>query len=189
MIHEKGVPDHADAGGKSRMVAPWPVPGPGDDASRRGRAAQPSPADWLTLQQAACELGVSAGTARRMVRDGRLRHRIVPRPGGFAYRIYLPDSRHASGLHPDAHGGPPASPPRAPLRLADYVRDRDAADAGEQIRRLEEQVARLSDALSRALRLKHKALPPAVGAAAGSRVRPYERYRWLARRRRWWPFR
>jgi excisionase family DNA binding protein len=173
------------------MVALRSVPGPGDDAARDGRAAQPNPADWLTLQQAACELGISASTARRMIRDGRLRNRIVPRPGGFAYLIYLPNSRHAGGLHPDAHGDRPAPPGRKPVRLADYVRQHDAGtgdDAGDQIRRLEAQVERLSEALSRALRLKQKALPPGIGAAAADRTHPYERYRWLARRRRWWPF-
>ena len=174
------------------MVSLRSVPGPGDGAAGDGRAAQLNPEDWLTLQQAACELNVSVSTARRMIRDGRLRNRIVPRPGGFAYRIYLPHSRHAGGLHPDTHGDVPAAPPRAPVRLADYVRQRDAgtgADTTEQIRRLEAQVARLSEALSTALLRKHKALPRGIGAAVADRAHPYERYRWLARRRRWWPFR
>jgi hypothetical protein len=46
----------------------------------------------------------------------------------------------------------------------------------------------LSDALSRALRLQQKPLPPGIGAAAANRTSPCARYRWLARRRRWWPF-
>jgi excisionase family DNA binding protein len=104
------------------MVALRSLSGPGDDAARDGRAAQPDPADWLTLQQAACELGISAGTARRMIRKGRLRNRIVPRPGGFAYLIYLPQSRHARGLHVDAHTDVPAAPPREPLSLAAFAR-------------------------------------------------------------------
>jgi len=171
------------------MVALRSFPGPGDDAARDGRAAQPAPADWLTLQQATCELGISAGTARRMIRKGRLRNRIVPRPGGFAYLIYLPQSRHARGLHTDAHTDAPPSLPREPLPLAACARRHGTvADADAEIRRLEAQVERLSAALSRALRLKQKALPPGIGAAAANRASPYERYRWLARRRRWWPF-
>jgi hypothetical protein len=115
----------------------------------------------------------------------------VPRPGGFAYLIYLPQSRHARGLHVDAHTDVPAAPPREPLALAGFARPHEAGageDAEAEIRRLEAQVERLSDALSRALRLKQKALPPGIGAAAANRASPYERYRWLARRRRWWPF-
>lgn len=66
-------------------------------------------ADWLPLQQAACELGVSPGTARRMIRRGELRNRIVARPGGFAYLVYLPNSWHAQfAAHPqDAAAEPP----------------------------------------------------------------------------------
>src|SRR6185295_12422940 len=58
-------------------------------------AAKPDASDWLSMQQAACELGVSITTVRRMIRKGRLRNRIVPRHGGFAYLIYLPGSKHA----------------------------------------------------------------------------------------------
>ena len=36
---------------------------------------------WLTLPQAACELGVSVSTVRRLVRKEQLESRPVPRPG------------------------------------------------------------------------------------------------------------
>jgi hypothetical protein len=78
-----------------------------DDRDPEPPLPRPDPADWLTLQQAACELNVSISTARRMIRKGKLRNRIVPRPGGFAYLVYLPNSRHANGLggHPCARPG------------------------------------------------------------------------------------
>src|SRR5205085_4644814 len=53
-----------------------------------------NPNDWLTVSQAACELGVSSTTIRRRIHDGLLRTQTVPRNGGFSYRIYLPESRH-----------------------------------------------------------------------------------------------
>ena len=37
--------------------------------------------EWLTLPQAACELGVSVSTVRRLVRKEQLESRPVPRPG------------------------------------------------------------------------------------------------------------
>ncbi|HYM15659.1 MAG TPA: helix-turn-helix domain-containing protein, partial [Dehalococcoidia bacterium] len=83
-----------------------------------GPAPWPDPADWLSLQQAACELQLSPSTVRRMIRKGQLRNRIVPRRGGFRYLVYLPNSRHArmQALEPAA---PPAVEPRRRLRLVD----------------------------------------------------------------------
>lgn len=166
----------------------------GDEGSAGAGDAAPRPdaADWLTLQQAACELNISISTARRMIRKGRLRNRIVPRRGGFAYLIYLPDSRHRSlgteSCHTPGAGesierrnfGEPD--PRSGLTAEDHrARDR-------QIAQLEGQVEHLSDALSRALRVKQKALPVGMGDPALNPTDPYARYRWLVRRRRWWPF-
>ena len=96
--------------------------------------------DWLTLPQAACEMGVSISTVRRLLRSGRLRNRIIPRRGGFKYLIYMPGNRHRAGaLHLcDAD-------PDAPI---DIMRVRQQREIG----RLERQVEELSGALSRALR-------------------------------------
>ncbi len=136
--------------------------------------------DWLTLPQAACELGMSVSTARRMIRQGRLRNRIVPRRGGFAYLVYVPDSRHATLLADCPHDHvTAATEPHEPVFAI-------------RIRTLEEQVDNLSAALSRALR-------PAPDPAAGRRVdpsaratanlvSPYAHYRGALRSRRWWPF-
>jgi hypothetical protein len=157
------------------------------DAETPPAPARPNPADWLTLQQAACELNISITTARRMVRKGTLRNRIVPRRGGFAYLVYLPNSRHAGG--PGMHACAPGDA-NAPRDLAAYrhTRTRPAPATDEQVRRLEQQVEHLSEALSRALRLKQRALPQGMGQADVNPHDPYERYRWLVRRRRWWPF-
>ncbi len=154
---------------------------------------RPDAADWLTLQQAACELNISVSTARRMIRKGRLRNRIVPRRGGFAYLIYLPDSRHKTlGAHA-CHTGIQEAPSREPASFEDYARRRAGTEPNEQARdqqieQLEEQVQHLSEALSRALRVKQKALPAGMGDPALNPTEPYARYRWLVRKRRWWPF-
>lgn len=67
---------------------------------------------------------------------------------------------------------------------------RSAADEDpeQQIRELERQVADLSDALSRALRVKQRTLPAGIGDPGADPADPYSRYRWLARKRHWWPF-
>ena len=53
------------------------------DATEHALPPQDSP-DWLSLQQAACEMGVSMSTVRRMVSGGRLLNRMIPHRGGFA---------------------------------------------------------------------------------------------------------
>lgn len=159
----------------------------GDDRDRRRRNPKPDPADWLTLQQAACELGVSISTARRMIRKGKLRNRVVPRPGGFSYLVYVPGSRHANGL--GGHACSDASAEGAPPRdLAAYRESHSAAPDARKVQELEAQVERLSEALSRALRTKQKALPAGMGQPTVNPTDPYARYRWLVRRKRWWPF-
>lgn len=134
--------------------------------------------DWLTLPQAACEMGVSISTVRRLLRTGRLRNRIVPRRGGFKYLIYIPGSRHAAGgaLHLCSDADP-----AAPIDI-EKVRQK------REINELQRQVEELSGALTRAMRSREKGLPARGGAVADSPDAPYARYRWLVRKRRWWPF-
>jgi DNA-binding transcriptional MerR regulator len=145
------------------------------------------PADWLSLKQAACELGLSISTVRRMVRTGRLRHRIVPRRGGYTYLVYLASSRHARGR---AHATDSIEGERPDLRIVSESRTPEsvAAVSAERVRMLEQQVEHLSEALSRALKLKQKALPEGMGDPGVNGADPFARYRWLVRRRRWWPF-
>jgi len=167
----------------------------GPDAADLSDAADPSgdlphadDDDWLTLPQAACEMGVSISTVRRLLRNGRLRNRIVPRRGGFKYLIHIPGNRHAAGgsLHLCEDGDP-----CAPIDIERARRQRE-------IGQLQRQIEELSSALARALRSHHKAVPPGAASrtaatpraasVAGSPGEPYARYRWLVRKRRWWPF-
>jgi len=170
------------------MVALRSLLGPEGDVDARRPPPKPNPADWLSLQQAACELNVSVSTLRRMIRRGQVRNRIVPRPGGFAYLIYLPNSRHAL-LGPHNHHDAPADSTRSGLRMVDAEFENDTIDADardHEISRLEAQVEHLSQALSRALRDRRTLVsPPELAPEGGS---PYERYRSLARKRRWWRF-
>jgi hypothetical protein len=174
------------------MVALRSFCGPeGDVDARRPPLRKPHAADWLSLQQAACELDVSVSTVRRMIRRGQLRNRIVPRPGGFAYLIYLPNSRHALlGAH--NHRGAPGGATRASLRLVDDEFEHDALEAGaprdHEIERLETQVEQLWHALARALRDRRSMASRAEPTPAADDAGPYARYRALARKRRWWRF-
>ena len=153
-------------------------------------AHQPAPpavdraADWLTIQQAACELDVSATTIRRMMRDGRLRHRMASRHNRRIYLIYMPDSRHAKPMARETI-----------VDLTERIRERDerrapgdTAARDDVVDQLQRQVENLSEALARALRLRQKSLPEGMGQLSADPADPYERYRWMARRRRWWPF-
>jgi hypothetical protein len=143
-------------------------------ASDISTPARPDAADWLPLQQAACELNLSATTVRRMIRKGRLRNRIVPRRGGFAYLVYLPNSRHSQGLC-----GLPAPLPEnvIPLHAPPQAED------GGRVRELEQQLDEMAEALARALRVKQKELPKGIGRPVDDEDDPYARYRWLVRRR------
>ena len=160
---------------------------------------RPNANDWLTLEQAACELGVSVSTVRRKLRRGELRNRIVPRKGGFAYRIYIPGSRHGNnpglcgkeGPHerPAARQASQPARPALPHDLDAYRRHRaalaeeEAREKDGALRVLEERVARITEAL--------RPRPQAALATAGigqDPSDPYARYRQLVRRRRWWKF-
>jgi hypothetical protein len=159
-----------------------------DDREDEAPLPRPDPADWLTLQQAACELNVSISTARRMIRKGKLRNRIVPRPGGFAYLVYLPNSRHANGLGGHACARPSDEAPRD-LDAYRQSRDGNGHDAVLiKVEQLEQQVAHLSDALSRAHDTRQRTSPSKMSRPRVNPQDPYARYRWLVRRRRWWPF-
>jgi len=135
-------------------------------------APEPHPcaSDWLPLQQAACELGISPGTARRMIRRGELRNRIVARPGGFAYLVYLPNSWHAQF----------AARPHHPA-VAEPV---ETAVPRAWIARAETGLNGLLQSIRQAMRPPAPPRPLRLVEADG----PFARYRWLARRRRWWRF-
>jgi hypothetical protein len=153
------------------------------DATEHALPPQDSP-DWLSLQQAACEMGVSMSTVRRMVRGGRLINRMVPHRGGFAYLVFIPGSRHGAQKQHE--------PRRRRLWL---VKSADPAeptaeteDPERKITELERQIDQMAHALSRALRTKQRALPAGMGEPDVNPKDPYARYRWLRRKHRWWPF-
>jgi hypothetical protein len=158
------------------------------DEERHGATEQALPPqdspDWLTLQQAACEMGVSMSTVRRMVRGGRLLNRMVPHRGGFAYLVFIPGSRHGSQRQHE--------PKRRRLWLVQPTESPEAAaehvDPERKISELEHQLDQMAHALSRALRTKQRALPAGMGEPDVNPKDPYARYRWLRRKRRWWPF-
>jgi hypothetical protein len=153
------------------MLAPRPA-GRGivgiDPTAATAAELEAHASDWLPLQQAACELGVSPGTARRMIRRGELRNRIVARPGGFAYLVYLPNSWHA-------RCAPPAHRPSPTI-------EEPAAFSWQ------ERVERAWDALVPVVRSALRAPAPDRGLRVVEADGPFAQYRWLARRRRWWRF-
>jgi hypothetical protein len=125
-----------------------------------------------------------------MVREGRLLNRMVAHRGGFAYLVFIPQSRHGSLKQRE--------PRRRRLWLIKPLKDllaepeREAppvadGDAQAVIADLERQVDQLSHALSRALKTRQRALPAGIGDPGVNEASPYARYRWL-RRRRWWIF-
>ena len=174
------------------MVALRSFCGPDGDADERGRpVGRDDAADWLSLQQTACELGVSLSTVRRMIRRGKIRNRIVPRPGGFSYLLYVPNSRHALiGAH--HHLDAPPRSVRSGMRLVDAEFERDAPGGAVphsgEIRRVQAQVRQLSHALTRAVQSGRQPAPPRRHDAAPDPAAPYARFRALARKRRWWRF-
>lgn len=165
-----------------------------DEEEHRGPSASLPPLDapdWLTLQQAACEMGVSTSTVRRMVRDGRLLNRMVPHRGGFAYLVFIGGSRHAALKDHQSQApkrrlwlirGERSEPPLPVAPVESTLEDQ------RTIANLERQVEQLSHALSRALKTKQRALPAGMGETDVNPDDPYARYRWIARKPRWWPF-
>src|SRR5256714_11052716 len=97
--------------------------------------------DWLTVSQAACELGVSSTTIRRRIHDGLLRTQTVPRNGGFSYRIYLPESRHGrdASLRATAGAKRPAGADDGPIDLTAYRRRRDQLREAQPKKRPEQE--------------------------------------------------
>ncbi len=169
------------------MFALRSSPDPSDeDACEPLRPSTRNSNDWLTVEQAACELGVSDSTIRRRLRQGLLPSRVVPRKGGFAYQIYLPESRHGRDAslrgNPDSHH----HAANAPIDLSAYRRRREQVrEATSHSGRVEGQPERIPEGLLRALSMQARPVPAMASIGGGS---PYGQYRQLVRRRRWWPF-
>jgi hypothetical protein len=165
------------------------------DVAPEPRVSRSNPNDWLTVSQAACELGVSSTTIRRRIHLGLLRTQTVPRNGGFSYRVYLPDSRHGrdESLRAITEAQRPPAPERDPIDLTAYRHRRDQLreaqpkkHARDERPRIEGQPERLPEALMQALSLQPRPLRASLAGASGGD--PFGQYRQLVRKRRWWPF-
>jgi len=127
---------------------------------------------WLSLRDAAGELDVSVSTVRRWLEKGKLRSRLVTRGRRHAYYVLLP-----------AAFSPPADERVSSIvqHLRNQVdqRDQELALREHYLKRQQEQIANLSQALARALAQLHGS-----GAVGNGEASPYEKYRAIARRRR-----
>jgi hypothetical protein len=138
-----------------------------------GKAKPPEPEStrWLSMRHAACELDVSVSTVRRWLQSGKLRSRVVTRGRRKYYYVQMPES------------GAPRSPERV-SHIVDHLRkqmdqrDEELAIRQQELNRQEKQIANLSRALARAISQN--------GTPHGEAVSPYEKYRSIARRRRFW---
>src|SRR5438874_2832994 len=141
------------------------------DAAPEPGVSRSNPDDWLTVSQAACELDVSSSTIRRRIHDGLLRTQTVPRNGGFAYRIYLPESRHGrdTALRAIAAVSRPMTSEAEPIDLTAYRHRRDQLREAQPKKRpdeprprIEGQPERLPEALMHALSLQARPLRPSL---------------------------
>jgi excisionase family DNA binding protein len=132
-------------------------------------------AAWMSVRHAACRLDVSESTVRRWILTGRLRSRIVARGARFYHEVLVEAVPRAS------------SSAGSPTDIVHYLqrqltaRQEELAQREQDISRQEEQIRRLSSALARALERGDGYRSP--------KQSPFQRYRWLARHRGWWPFR
>jgi hypothetical protein len=126
---------------------------------------------WLSMRHAACELDISVSTVRRWLQTGKLRSRVVTRGRRKYYYVQMPESTAA----------------RSPERVSHIVdhlrrqvdqREEALAERDQELRHQEKQIGNLSRALARAISQN--------GTPHGEGVSPYEKYRSLARRRRFW---
>lgn len=156
----------------SAMVAPRSLRVSSEEERLPGSAKEAG--QWMSLQQAASELGVSTSTVRRWILKGKLQSRIVARGRRFHYQVRVGPALEIAIASP------------APTDIVKYLRSQLEAKEErltrmeQDLKRQEEQIQNLSAGLARALQRNH--------GSEGSGNGPYAKYRWLARRR-WWPFR
>ncbi len=129
----------------------------------------------MSVRHAACRLDVSDSTVRRWIHSGRLRSRIVARGARFHHEVLVEPASRA----PSSAGSPTDIVHYLQGQLA--ARQEELAQREQDISRQEGQIQRLSTALARALERND--------GSRSSEQSPFQRYRWLASHRRWWPFR
>jgi len=147
----------------------WPI----ERYAEQGPVPDAQAARWMSLRHASCHLDVCPSTLRRRIRKGNLPWRIVNHGRRWAYEVLVPD-----GASPCA-GQDRVVSIEAYLHRQAEEKEQEIARLKHDIRRQEEQIENLAQALAR--------------ARAGDRYRPedspYAKYRQLAlRRRRWWFF-
>jgi hypothetical protein len=143
------------------------------------------PAEWLTLAAVAARLGVSAGTARRWIREGKIHAELREGPSGPEYHVPEGQIETAAAIRD-------AMPEDA--SLDDYVDERE----GNVITLLEDLRDRLEAAtegqvsLEERLRAEmidiHDQLEAGIEALRHARVQEPAAPGDGARRRWWWPF-
>lgn len=140
------------------------------EESQEGRGPAAEGARWMTLRRASCCLDVSPSTLRRRMRKGTLSWRVVNHGRRWAYEVLVPD------------GAPPCASRSTVVSMDDYLRARleekeqEVARLALELRRQEERIENLSQALVRAR----------SGNRYGPEDGPYAKYRQLVFARRRW---
>jgi hypothetical protein len=139
----------------------------------QGPPSDAEAARWMSLRHASCRLDVCPSTLRRRIRKGQLPWRVVNHGRRWAYEVLVPN------------GAPPCAELERVVSMEAHLphqvdeKEKEINRLKYDIRRQEEQIENLSQALAR--------------ARAGNRYTaedsPFTKYRELAlRRRRWWLF-
>jgi hypothetical protein len=141
-----------------------------ESQGEREAAAEADGARWMSLRRASCCLDVSPSTLRRRMRKGTLSWRVINHGRRWAYEVLVPD-----GVSPCGSQGTVVSV-EAHLRGRLEEKEHEIARLALDIRRQEEHIENLCQALARARVEKH------YGPEEG----PYARFRQLALSRRRW---
>jgi len=140
----------------------------------QGLGPEAEGARWMSLRRAACHLDVCPSTLRRRMRKGELPWRVVNHGRRWSYEVLVPP-----GLTSCDEQAQPGV-----VSLGGYLHDRleeteeESARLTQELKRQEQMIENLSQALARARAGNHH----------GPEDSPYAKYRQLARRLRWWPF-
>jgi hypothetical protein len=143
---------------------------PGEQHAEQGPAPEAQAARWMSLRHASCHLDVCPSTLRRRIRKGQLPWRIVNYGRRWAYEVLVPD-----GASPCA-GDDRVVSMEAYLRGQVEEKDEEIARLKHDVRREEQHIENLSQALARAR----------SGTPYNPEDSPFAKYRELALRRRRW---
>jgi hypothetical protein len=145
---------------------------PRERYTEQGPAFEVQAARWMSLRHASCHLDVCPSTLRRRIRKGQLPWRIVNHGRRWAYEVLVPDA--ASPCADDDR----VVSMEAYLRRQVEEKDEEIARLKHDVRRQDQQIENLAQALARA----RAGTPHNPGGS------PFAKYRELAARRRRWRF-